>query len=126
VYLHSNETYFPGDLEAFLRNTDPTANFTISRDGRATLNNLNRWGPEYYLTSAVDVTRNPRWLKGRIPDQNGKTIGTIAVVIVNGKGNGVVDAFYFYFYAFNYGIHGYVSGDYHNYGRCCGTESHDD
>jgi hypothetical protein len=57
-----------------------------------------------YLTSKDDVTKNPQWILGTKPDANGKTNGAVtAAVIVNDKGNGEVDAFYMYFYAYNYG-----------------------
>jgi hypothetical protein len=50
------------------------------------------------------VTQTPDWIKGTKPDATGKTNGaTTAAVIVNDKGNGNVDAFYMYFYAYNWG-----------------------
>lgn len=57
-----------------------------------------------YLTSIADVTTNPAWLNGIQTDLNGGTGDkkTCAIVVVD-KGNGVVDAFFFYFWAFNWG-----------------------
>lgn len=50
------------------------------------------------------MTKKPEWIKGTKPDSNGKTNNAMtAAVIVNDKGNGNVDAFYMYFYAYNYG-----------------------
>jgi hypothetical protein len=50
------------------------------------------------------VTKDPTWIKGTKPDSNGATANAMtAAVIVNDKGKGVVDAFYMYFYAYNYG-----------------------
>ena len=72
-----------------------------------TLNNLdslNAAGPNVYLTSVDDITTKPAWLKGVKPDASGKTNGAISTaIIVNDHGSGTVDAFYMYFYAFNYG-----------------------
>lgn len=57
-----------------------------------------------WLTSNDDVTTSPAWIKGTKPNASGKTEGaTSAAVIVNDKGNGNVDAFYMYFYGYNYG-----------------------
>ncbi|KAL9076488.1 MAG: hypothetical protein Q9157_003616 [Trypethelium eluteriae] len=57
-----------------------------------------------YLTSRETATTDQPWLHGVLPDSNGKTQGaTSAAVIVNDHGSGIVDAFYFYFYAFNLG-----------------------
>lgn len=57
-----------------------------------------------YLTSRETPTVDQPWLHGVLPDSNGKTEGaTSAAVIVNDHGSGLVDAFYFYFYAFNLG-----------------------
>lgn len=57
-----------------------------------------------WLTSNDDVTTDPTWIKGTKPNASGKTEGaTTAAIIVNDKGNGNVDAFYMYFYAYNYG-----------------------
>lgn len=80
------------------------------------LNSVNRSaGEDIYLTSTEDVTQLPRFLRGRKPDA--KTLRTekavsCAVVVVE-KGDGVVDAFYMYFYTFNRGpsVYGHVIGD---------------
>lgn len=53
-----------------------------------------------YLTSFEDVTKDPAWLKGLNAEAEGKKTG---VIIVVDKGSGVVDVFYFYFFAFNWG-----------------------
>lgn len=61
-------------------------------------------GGDVWLTSNDDITKNPEWIKGTRPDGQGRTNGAVsAAVIVNDKGNGNVDAFYMYFYAYNYG-----------------------
>jgi hypothetical protein len=68
------------------------------------LNSVNSLGADVYITSKDDVTKNPQWIKGVKPNGEGKTEGAVtAAVIVTDKGNGNVDAFYMYFYAYNYG-----------------------
>lgn len=73
-----------------------------------TLNNLdllnNEGGKGVYLTSDDDVTTHPAWLNGVKPDSTGNTTGAKSLaVIVNDRGNGEVDAFYMYFYPYNWG-----------------------
>ena len=61
-------------------------------------------GSDVWLTSNDDVTKDPTWIKGTKPNGQGKTEGaTTAAIIVNDKGDGNVDAFYMYFYAYNDG-----------------------
>jgi hypothetical protein len=106
VYLHSDDEYFPTDIQSFLDHTTPRVNFNeVSGPSKPlTVNNVNQLGNDVYLTSNDDVTTKPEWIKGTKPDASGKTNNAItATVIVNDKGNGNVDAFYMYFYAYNYG-----------------------
>jgi hypothetical protein len=96
----------PTDIKVFLDNTTPRVNFNeVSGPSKPlTQDNVNQMGGDVFLTSNEDVTQNPQWIKGTKPDASGKTNGaTTAAVIVNDKGNGNVDAFYMYFYAYNYG-----------------------
>ena len=56
------------------------------------------------MTSNLDVTTEPVWLTGIVPDSTGETREiTSSVIIVNDRGSGKVDAFYMYFYAYNQG-----------------------
>jgi hypothetical protein len=61
------------------------------------------------------VTANPPWLYGVLPDPvTGESVGAKScAIIVNDHGNGLVDAYYMYFYAFNLGetVLGQVLGD---------------
>lgn len=71
-----------------------------------TLNNLdllNSLGnTSVYLTSKEGINANPVpvWLQGVKPDEKGETKEAVSsVIITRDHDNGVVDAFYFYFYA---------------------------
>ncbi|KAF2202175.1 hypothetical protein GQ43DRAFT_6208 [Delitschia confertaspora ATCC 74209] len=105
-YLFSGEKYFPSDIGAQLSNTVPQVNYAAvpNSPNPLDLNNLNSLGADVYLTSKDDITKNPAWLTGVKPDASGKTNDAVsAAVIVNDKGNGVVDAFYMYFFAYDWG-----------------------
>ncbi|CAG8951660.1 hypothetical protein HYFRA_00005460 [Hymenoscyphus fraxineus] len=111
VYLDTGEAYFPSDIDSQIDNTHPEINYTaiaeapsLTPDNLSLLNNFGDSGKYVYLTSNVDVTTNPAWLEGVVPDADGETVcATSAAIIVVDKGNGLVDAFYMYFYAFNKG-----------------------
>jgi hypothetical protein len=120
VRLYSSETYLPSDIGAQLTNTNPTLNFTAITNAASplTLDNLNSLndlgGVNVYLTSKDNVEENPGWILGVKPDSTGKTDGAVScAIIVNDHGGGLVDAFYMYFYAFNYGgtYFGFTIGD---------------
>ena len=110
MWLESQEKYFPSDIGAQLQHTKPENNFKVvaNAPNPLTLDNLDQLnandGANVYLTSVDDITKNPAWLTGVKPDSTGKTPGaTSCAVIVNDHGNNVVDVFYMYFYAFNWG-----------------------
>jgi len=119
VYLDQNELYLPSDLQAHLDNTYPAFNYAVINDGPSSfdlsnLDQLNTVGNcsvtdfdacSIYLTSKGNVTANPQWLYGVLPDpETHETQGVKScAVIVNDRGSGIVDAFYMYFYAFNLG-----------------------
>ncbi|PSK34885.1 hypothetical protein B9Z65_1468 [Elsinoe australis] len=110
VRLFSADPYRPSDIGATLPNTTPQINFTTVNNipDPLTLDNLDalnaKDGANIYLTSKQDVTTNPVWLNGVAPDSSGSIGDAIgSTIIVVDKGNGVVDAFYMYFYAYNWG-----------------------
>ncbi|KAK5164380.1 uncharacterized protein LTR77_010076 [Saxophila tyrrhenica] len=113
AYLYSKEAYYPADIGSQLVNTQPQANYTpisnlssrpLSLDNLDQLNAYGRGGQDVYLTSKDNVEDIPAWLRGAKPDSNGLTNGAVSsTVIVNNHGSGMVDVFYFYFYAFNFG-----------------------
>jgi hypothetical protein len=89
-----------------LQNTEPRVDFKpiTGAPSPLTLDNLDRLnalgGTKVHLTSKVDITKSPAYLKGVSPDSSGRTNGAVtAAIVVNDKGGGEVDAFYFYFYA---------------------------
>ncbi|KAF2476344.1 uncharacterized protein BDR25DRAFT_375238 [Lindgomyces ingoldianus] len=111
VYLYSGEQYFPSDIRAQVSNTIPEINFSPVANvaNPLDLNSLNTLSQDVYLTSKDDITKSPAWLRGVKLDGSGKTNNAVtAAVIVNDKGSGNVDAFYMYFYAYNWG--GIVAG----------------
>lgn len=110
VYLASTDKYFPSDIGAQLGNTHPDVNSStiIGAPSPLTLDNLGQLnslgGEDVYLTSNENVTTNPSYLYGVAPDASGRTGDAFScAVIVNDHGNGAVDAFYMYFYAFDFG-----------------------
>jgi hypothetical protein len=129
VWLHSQETYMPSDLQQQLDHTIPNVNWTsiegaqspLTLDNLDTLNDLGN--TSVYLTSrnGIDASPQPTWFRGITPDEDGRIgSGTGSAVIVADRGNGTVDAFYFYFYAwvrrypgsvFSLTFHRYNKGD---------------
>ncbi|KAF4625016.1 hypothetical protein G7Y89_g13153 [Cudoniella acicularis] len=112
VYLDTAEAYFPADMNAQIANTHPTVNLTsipnppspLSVHNLDTLNTFGNNGLNVFLTSNLDVTKTPNWLLGVVPDSTGKTSNASScAIITTDHGNGLVDAFYMYFYAYNQG-----------------------
>ena len=102
VYLHSEETHLPSDLQIHLDHMIPKdANFKeIPGQTPLTLDNLdklNAFGSKdkLYLSSKEDVTTNPAYLNGVAPDAQGKTNGAKScVIILNDRGSGRTGATY--------------------------------
>lgn len=76
------------------------------------LNELNKFGnTSVFLTAKEDITdiaREPTWVLGVKPNRQGETVGAVSCAIVlryHPENPSIVDAFYFYFYAFNDGGH---------------------
>ncbi|KAH0545431.1 hypothetical protein FGG08_000432 [Glutinoglossum americanum] len=119
VYLDQNELYLPSDIQAQLNNTYAALNFTAIKNAPSPLllsnvDQLNAIGNcdvdnfdacPVYLTSKDNVTTDPPWLYGVLPDPTThETVGARScAIIVYDHGDGMVDAFYMYFYAFNLG-----------------------
>ena len=102
-------------------NTHGALNFTPIEGApdRLSLHNLHLLndlgGDKVYLTSNEELVSLPKYLHANKPDA--KTLQTkdaiSCVIIVVNKGNGIMDAFYMYFYTFNKGptVLGYDIGD---------------
>lgn len=112
IYLDTAEKYFPSDLSAQLANTHPSINLTSIPNPPSTnlynleiLNNYGQGGENVYLTSNLDVTTSPAWLTGVVPSQSTyATPGAVSsAIIINDHGEGKVDVYYMYFYAYNQG-----------------------
>ena len=113
LHLHSTDPYLPSSISAQLNHTHPTNNADpvsilsppLTLDNLSQLNTLDtNSGKDIYLTSNDDITTSPKWLEGIRPDAHGGTGDEkTGVIVVVDKGSGVVDAFYFYFCAFNWG-----------------------
>lgn len=110
VFLYSEDLWKPSDISTQLNNTEPRVDFKAVSQQPMTLDNiafLNGLGGEkVYLTSKVKPYANPipGYLFGVLPNGEGKTEGAVSsTIIVNDHGDGTVDAFYFYFYAFDRG-----------------------
>jgi hypothetical protein len=119
VWLDKHEAYFPSDIQGQIDHTHPTINFNPVAGAPSPLNvnnlgALNSLGAGIYLSSNDDFTTNPSWLAGIRPDSNAVTQGIKScAIITTDHGNGAVDAYYMYFYAYNQGntIFGQEAGD---------------
>lgn len=92
-------------------NVHATQNFTHVKGApnNLTLDNLHELNGlgsgQTYLSSTGNVMDLPTFLDGKKPDPKTlqTTNATSCVIILADKGNGIVDAFYMYFYSFNQG-----------------------
>ncbi|KAH7584962.1 uncharacterized protein GVI51_I10087 [Nakaseomyces glabratus] len=119
IHLYSDEKYWPSNFSEYV------SHFKLLDDeGEAILDQLNsikelkqsyvRYdedGASYevdsediFMTSIDDFDKDPGWMKGFKPKYGtGYAAQAPALVFVVDKGNGWVDAFWFYFYPFNWG-----------------------
>ena len=112
VYLAQGEQHYPSDIAQQLVHTTPYVNYTAIANPPSplTLNNLDQLnnygnnGANVYLQSIEGATSNAGWFQGVAPDGRGLTESAISSAIITvDHGSGLLDAFYFYFYAFNMG-----------------------
>ncbi|CCH60251.1 hypothetical protein TBLA_0C04540 [Henningerozyma blattae CBS 6284] len=118
VHLYSEETYFPDDIKEYtkhftLKDSDGnsiidtplslqnlTSSYKVIHDDNETIVESN----SLYMTSIDDFDKDPTWLLGKQPEYGtGYLKDAPAVLFVVDKGNGWVDAFWFYFYPMNGG-----------------------
>lgn len=125
VHLYSEERYWPADIADFVTHFKVTDSYGSSIVKKDTLE-LKDLKSEYsfrlsngsmsaisssatFMTSLDDFSKDPKWLLGYSPEYGtGHIRNGPAVLLVADKGNGWVDAFWFYFYPFNLGP--YVMG----------------
>ena len=123
VHLYSEERYWPSDIRDFV------THFSIKDENGVTIVEASDKNPlslarltqffkinakncstgfhsskGTFMTSFDDFDKDPEWLLGSRPEYGtGHIKKAPAVLIVVDKGNGWVDAFWFYFYPFNWG-----------------------
>lgn len=103
----------PSDLAGQLTHTIPEVNGSVdsTAPNPVTLENLNdlndvgNGGVDVYLTSKEGIEAVPAWFDGVTPNSaSHETVGaTSCAIITVDKGSGLLDAFFFYFYAYNRG-----------------------
>ena len=103
-YLHSSEKYWPSDVKIHLANVIPQVNFKPVGGGTPNLQNLSSLSNDFSLTAIGNIL-DPNYsfltsVYGKPDNSGSQAPGTIIVVE---KAGGIVDAFYFYFYSWNYG-----------------------
>lgn len=116
VHLYSEEKYFPCDIARYVdhfhavfgNGSDVPGGQHLNIGALSKLNHYSaaKEGSEVYLMANTDFDKNPDYITGRHNKPkyiNGEIEEAPAVLIVVDKGNGWVDAFWFYFYGFNLG-----------------------
>lgn len=102
-YLHSDEQYWPSDVAAHLLKVIPEVNFAAV-GGAPTLQTLSTFANNVYLTAIDDVlTHSSAFFTSIVGKPVDNVSAAPATIIVVEKPGGITDAFYFYFYSFNYG-----------------------
>ncbi|KAJ5624411.1 hypothetical protein N7510_000720 [Penicillium lagena] len=122
VWLYSEDAYRPSDIGAQVANTIPEVNWKavngtptpLTLDNLDSLNDLGN--TSVYLTTHNGIAQEPEpsWWFGVTPNAQGQTNNATGCAIVTvDHGGGSLDAFYFYFYAFNRGdiVLGLMFGD---------------
>ncbi|KAL6249829.1 Vacuolar protein sorting-associated protein 62 [Rhinocladiella similis] len=112
AYLCSTEVYFPSDIGAQIAHTHPEdgSGLAIGPPAALTLSNLDTLnafadgGTNVYLSSDEGIQALPSWFTGSRPQADGSTPSIVGCTVVTvAKSNDTLDAFYFYFYAYNQG-----------------------
>ncbi|KAJ9609041.1 Vacuolar protein sorting-associated protein 62 [Cladophialophora chaetospira] len=110
--MYANMAFFPSSIADQLVHTHPEDNngtsialfAPLTLDNLNTLNSFADGGTNVYLTSNEGIQALPAWFEGQRPDSTGSTGAAIASLIITvSKPGNILDAFYFYFYAYNQG-----------------------
>lgn len=124
VHLYSEERYLPYDVAEFVQHFHATyQNGTVipgTENGQLNISNLGDLpkSRHVYMSTDEDFDADPYWITGLTNKPSlltGKIKDAPATIIVVDKGNGWVDAFYFYFYSFNLGPFVMGSGPWGNH-----------
>lgn len=100
-HLYSGESWWPADIATHLQHVVPDNGFTKVANS-VTFSTIASLGSNIYLTSKDDPFDDPAWIYGNgKPDATGFTTAPATIIAVQ-KPGGIVDAFYFYFYSFDY------------------------
>jgi len=102
-YLYSDEQYWPSDVAAHLPKVIPEVNFTAVGVS-PTLQTLSIFANDVYLTAIDDVVaHDTEFFRSTVGKPQNEVSAAPATIIVVEKPGGITDAFFFYFYSFNYG-----------------------
>lgn len=105
AYLYSGEETFPSDITVHLNHTIPEVDYEATGTaGSVTVDTLDSYGSDVYLTSEANIEDNPAWLLSDygIPDSSGYSAAP-GLIIAAEKNSTTTDVFYFYFYSYNWG-----------------------
>lgn len=123
VHLYSEERYLPYDIGKFVKHFHVEYENGTTVPGTEAHMDLKKLSQlpadeELFLTSNTDFDSDPDWITG-IKNKPSLSTGEIkdapVALIVVDKGNGWVDAYWFYFYSFNLGPFVMGSGPYGNH-----------
>lgn len=114
IHLYSEEKYYPGDILTYLphfRLVTSDAEVVVEQPLKLSdlKNEYNVSGnvvssDVLYLDTQDEFETEPKWLRGTSPEYGtGLTKDASSILIVVDKGNGWIDAYWFYFYPFNLG-----------------------
>ncbi|CDK29297.1 unnamed protein product [Kuraishia capsulata CBS 1993] len=128
VHLYSEERYLPYNVEKFVSNFHACfRNGSLVPGGESPLKlqqleELDKHIVDYdtaiFMTADSDFDKDPEWITGKhnIPNvYDGAIEDAPATLIVVDKGNGWVDAYWFFFYSFNLGPFVMGCGPYGNH-----------
>lgn len=102
-YLSSDEQYWPSDVAVHLPKVIPEVNF-VRVGGPPTLQTLSSLASNVYLTAIDDViAHDTEFFRSTVGKPQNWVSTAPATIIAVEKPGGITDAFYFYFYSFNYG-----------------------
>lgn len=123
VHLYSEERYLPYDVQEYVTNFHvryENGSIVPGTENDMNIHKLSELKDSHllYLTANSDFDSDPDWITGidNKPNLiNGEIKDAPATLIIVDKGNGWVDAFWFYFYSFNLGPFVMGQGPYGNH-----------